>query len=77
MTVAEVGVRLNIGRTLVRELVGKPHGIPAIRVGRNLRVHPADVDRWLAAHVEGGASVAFADTAQEGRGGAQPSQRGT
>jgi hypothetical protein len=52
--ITEVQEILGIGATLAREIVGKPGGIPAVRVGRCLRVRPCDLEAWIAAHVEGG-----------------------
>lgn len=54
LTVSEVRDLLRIGETAVRSLVGRPGGIRAVRIGRQLRVRPDDLDAWLSQRVEGG-----------------------
>jgi excisionase family DNA binding protein len=46
LTVADLCELLGIGRTLAYELVTE-HAIPAVRIGRAIRVRKADVEQWL------------------------------
>ena len=46
LSVAELCELLGIGRTLAYQLVAE-HAIPAVRIGRAIRVHKADVEQWL------------------------------
>lgn len=54
LTVKDVCDRLSWGETAVRARVGRPGGIPAVRLSsRALRVRPRDLTRWIEQHVEG------------------------
>ena len=46
LSVADLCELLGIGRTLAYQLVAE-HAIPAVRIGRAIRVHKADVEQWL------------------------------
>jgi putative molybdopterin biosynthesis protein len=46
LTIAEVQRVLGLGRTKTYDLVARGE-IPAIRIGRVLRVNPEELDRWL------------------------------
>ena len=46
LSVADLCQLLGIGRTLAYQLVAE-HTIPAVRVGRAIRVRKADVEQWL------------------------------
>lgn len=50
MTVEEVRVQLNIGRTLVYQLIWSG-ALPVVRIGRALRVRGADLDAYVDAQV--------------------------
>ena len=47
LTVADLCELLGIGRTLAYQLVAE-RTIPAVRIGRAIRVRKADVEKWLA-----------------------------
>jgi excisionase family DNA binding protein len=48
LTVAQVAERLNISRSAAYDLV-RPHGgLPAVRIGRSVRVHPDALDEFVA-----------------------------
>ena len=46
LTVADLCDLLGIGRTLAYQLIAE-HTIPAVRIGRTIRVRKADVEKWL------------------------------
>jgi excisionase family DNA binding protein len=46
LTVADLCELLGISRTLAYQLVAE-HTIPAVRIGRAIRVRRADVEKWL------------------------------
>jgi excisionase family DNA binding protein len=46
LTVADICKLLGIGRTLAYQLVAE-HAIPAVRIGRAIRVRKVDVEQWL------------------------------
>jgi excisionase family DNA binding protein len=46
LSVADLCELLGIGRTLAYQLVAE-HAIPAVRIGRAIRVRKADVEQWL------------------------------
>lgn len=46
MKIAEVQRRLSIGRTRVYQLLAKRE-IPAVRIGRSLRVRREDLERFI------------------------------
>ena len=50
LTVEDVRAELNIGRTLVYRLV-ETGALPVVRVGRAVRVRPADFDAYLVANL--------------------------
>ncbi len=50
LTVEDVRAELNIGRTLVYRLVERG-ALPVVRVGRALRVRPADFEAYLEANL--------------------------
>ena len=47
LTLTDLCELLGIGRTLAYQLVAE-HTIPAVRIGRAIRVRKADVEEWLA-----------------------------
>jgi excisionase family DNA binding protein len=49
LTVAEVALFLHLSTRAVRRLISK-HGLPVIRCGRAVRIHPVDLDRFIAAN---------------------------
>lgn len=49
-TVDEVRAELNIGRTLVYQIV-ESGALPVVRVGHALRVRPADLDAFIEANL--------------------------
>lgn len=49
LTVGQTAIALNMSVRSVRRLIAK-HGLPVIRYGRIVRVHPSDLDRFVAAH---------------------------
>jgi excisionase family DNA binding protein len=46
LTVADLCQLLGIGRTLAYQLIAE-RTIPAVRIGRAIRVRKADVEKWL------------------------------
>jgi excisionase family DNA binding protein len=50
LTVDEVRAELNIGRTLVYQLV-ETGALPVVRVGHALRVRPADLEAFVEANL--------------------------
>ena len=46
MTVPEVQERMKIGRTLIYRLIAD-RSLPAVRIGRSIRVRAAAVERYL------------------------------
>jgi excisionase family DNA binding protein len=46
LTVADLCEVLGIGRTLAYQLIAE-RTIPAVRIGRAIRVRKADVEKWL------------------------------
>ena len=46
LSVADLCELLGIGRTLAYQLVAE-HAIPAVRIGRAIRLRKADVEQWL------------------------------
>jgi len=46
LTVADLCQLLGIGRTLAYQLIAE-HTIPAVRIGRAVRVRKADIEEWL------------------------------
>jgi excisionase family DNA binding protein len=53
LRVDEVSRLLSLGRTRTWELIWK-HELPAVRMGRSVRIPRADLLRWIRAHAEGG-----------------------
>ena len=53
LTVPEMATALNVSQARGYELVRKGL-IPAIRIGRQVRVHPDQLERWMA---EGGTNA--------------------
>jgi excisionase family DNA binding protein len=49
LTVAEVALRLNASEKTIRRLIDSKQ-LPVIRCGRLLRIHPDDLERFIAAH---------------------------
>lgn len=49
LTVAEVALFLHLSTRAVRRLISK-HGLPVVRCGRAVRIHPVDLDRFIAAN---------------------------
>jgi excisionase family DNA binding protein len=47
LTLADLCELLGIGRTLAYQLIAE-RTIPAVRIGRAIRVRKADVEKWLA-----------------------------
>lgn len=52
LTLEEVRVELNIGRTLAYQLV-RSGALPVVRVGHALRVRRADLDAYVEANLSG------------------------
>ena len=46
LSVADLCEFLGIGRTLAYQLIAE-HAIPAVRIGRAIRVRRTDVQQWL------------------------------
>jgi len=46
LTVTDLCQLLGIGRTLAYQLIAE-HTLPAVRIGRAIRVRKADVEKWL------------------------------
>jgi excisionase family DNA binding protein len=46
LTVAQLCELLSIGRTTAYQLIAE-HTIPAVRIGRAIRVRKTDVEKWL------------------------------
>ena len=55
LTIPEVAHALNVSRARGYELVRRGL-IPAVRIGRQVRVHPDQLERWLA---EGGTGPGY------------------
>ncbi len=53
MTTQDVAERLGIAGRTLRRLMDAGEGPPVIRVGRQLRYRPADVDAWLKSRPTG------------------------
>ena len=49
LTISELCELLGIGRTLAYQLVAE-RAIPAVKIGRAVRVRKADVESWLEAN---------------------------
>lgn len=49
LTVPEISVELRIARSKAYDLVASG-SIPAVRIGRSLRVRRRDLERWLEEH---------------------------
>lgn len=49
LTIADTALFLNMSTRTVRRLIAK-HGLPVIRFGRSIRIHPVDLDRFIASH---------------------------
>jgi excisionase family DNA binding protein len=49
LTVADAALFMNLSTRTVRRLIAK-HGLPVIRCGRSVRIHPVDLDRFVAAN---------------------------
>jgi excisionase family DNA binding protein len=51
LTLTDVATRLNISRMTAYRMV-KAGKLPAVRVGRNLRIRPADLEAFIAGAIE-------------------------
>ncbi len=49
LTAPQVAAQLQLSRALVYSLIQRGE-LPAVRIGRSVRVLPDDLDRWLLAH---------------------------
>lgn len=49
LTAPQVAAQLQLSRALVYALIQRGE-LPAVRIGRSVRVLPDDLDRWLQAH---------------------------
>jgi len=47
LTVGDAALFMNLSKRTVRRLIAK-HGLPVIRVGGSVRIHPTDLDRYIA-----------------------------
>lgn len=47
LTVSELAVRLSVSKSMAFKLVATG-AIPAVRIGRSVRIFPADLDAYLA-----------------------------
>lgn len=47
LTIPQVARLLSLGKTKVYEMV-YTDGLPIIRFGKSVRVHPDDLERWIA-----------------------------
>ncbi len=54
LTLAEVADELRVSRPTVERWVGRGE-MPSVKLGNCRRVRSEDLDRWVAARVEGGA----------------------
>lgn len=54
LTIHELAAALRISRASVYQLRYLGQGPPAIKLGGRLRWRRADVDAWIAQHLEGG-----------------------
>lgn len=69
LTLAQVADRLNVSLSTARRLVkglGPGPRLPALKVGRDWRVRPADLDAWVEIQKQG-SGMAEAHTRPEGR----------
>lgn len=69
LTLAQVAARLNVSLSTARRLVkglGDGPKLPALKVGRDWRVRPADLDAWVEIQKQG-SGMAEAHTRPEGR----------
>jgi len=51
LTVEEVQATLRLGRTRVYGMLASGE-LPAVRIGKAVRVSAADLERWIASHTE-------------------------
>lgn len=56
LTAPQVAARLQLSRALVYALIQRGE-LPAVHIGRSVRVLPDDLDRWLHARRVAGRSV--------------------
>lgn len=47
LTVTEVATRLHLSRSAAYNLIAN-HALPAVRIGRSVRVRPGTLERWIA-----------------------------
>lgn len=53
LTLAQVAERLQVSMSTVRRLVDRG-ALKTVRIGRNIRVRPEDLAKYIAAHLENG-----------------------
>lgn len=56
LTAPQVAARLQLSRALVYALIQRGE-LPAVHIGRSVRVLPDDLDRWLQARRDDGPSA--------------------
>jgi len=71
MTPGDVRQRLRVNSRTVYRLMGEGQ-LPAVRIGRQWRVHPSDFDLWLRRHST--APAVIADPELDGGAQGQPHQ---
>jgi len=49
LTVDDTALFMNLSKRTVRRLIAK-HGLAVIRVGGSVRIHPTDLERYIASH---------------------------
>ena len=53
LTLADLCGRLQCSRTSSWRMIAE-HGLPAVKIGRLVRVRASDLENWLAKHTSGG-----------------------
>lgn len=71
LTLAEVAERSRLARQTLYNRIAQGKPPHPVRIGRRLRFHVAEVDRWLAVGDEGMRDAGGADRSDAGVGGAR------